>query len=285
MRALATRWSIWPVAALLAAACGGSSSPSAPSTTPSSPSLTAPTAFRLTGDPASASGATWTYQAAESGTTYDLQGILFKPPGSGPFPAVIISHGDMGNVSAYPTVAARIMVGWGLVAIATNYTHAGGVPIGSPGTATQIGASPPNLRRAEKLLDLLRTLGYVDMRRVAAHGHSMGGYVTALFAAADSSSLLVASHTAAGAQPDGVVGAGPSESQVATITVPYQMHHGDADATVPLANDQLLAAVLTRRAVDNQLFVYPGAGHADVQENATVFARVRTWYTAHGLFR
>ncbi|MFM7661341.1 MAG: hypothetical protein ACKO6A_01585, partial [Bacteroidota bacterium] len=49
--------------------------------------------FVLTGNPESVNGATWTYQQTINGTVYDLKGILFKPVGSGIFPAVIINHG------------------------------------------------------------------------------------------------------------------------------------------------------------------------------------------------
>src|SRR5262249_56392091 len=90
--------------------------------------------FRLSGAPAAPAGATWVYQADAGGVHYDLQGVLFKPGGSGSFPAVIISHGLGGSADGYSSRIARVMVGWGLVCIATNYTHAGGVPIGSPGT-------------------------------------------------------------------------------------------------------------------------------------------------------
>src|SRR5262245_25802264 len=62
---------------------------------------TNPPEFRVQGDPESASGATWTYRGRENGVDYDLTGILFKPRGSGRFPAVILSHGAGGNVSAY----------------------------------------------------------------------------------------------------------------------------------------------------------------------------------------
>src|SRR5690242_13646156 len=72
-------------------ACGGS---------PTSPSGTIP-GFTLSGDPASPSGATWKYQADAGGVHYDLEGILFKPQGSGPFPAVVISHGLGGNAGGY----------------------------------------------------------------------------------------------------------------------------------------------------------------------------------------
>ena len=51
-------------------------------------------------------------------------------------------------------------------------------PIGSPGTAAEPGASQANILRAHKLLNILSGLAYVDMNRVAAHGNSMGAYVT-----------------------------------------------------------------------------------------------------------
>src|SRR5438552_9967835 len=107
-------------------ACGGS--PSSPTSTNAIPG------FTLSGDPASASGATWVFRSDVGGVHYDLQGVLLKPQGSGSFPAVVISHGLGGSADGYASRVARVMVGWGLVCIATNYTHAGGVPIGSPGT-------------------------------------------------------------------------------------------------------------------------------------------------------
>lgn len=243
--------------------------------------------FVLSGDPASAAGATWTYQATVAGITYDLQGILFKPSGAGPFPAVIISHGNGGNVSAYSKTIAQTMVGWGLVCIATNYTHAGGVPIGAPGTAATPGASTANVQRALKLLDILTSLGYVDMDRVAAHGHSMGAFLTAALVGSDPGAFLVASHTAGGVRPDVVTGdaaAAPTEAQVITIRTPYSIHHGDQDATVPLGYDQHLGSILTSQGVEHELFVYPGAGHADVPYDPLVLSRVHAWYTAHHLF-
>src|SRR6185503_14244148 len=107
---------------------------------------TALAGFTMAGDPTS--GSTWTYRATTDGTTYDLQGILLKPAGSGPFPAVIISHGNGGGAGGYGRSVANVMVRWGLVCIATNYTHA---PVsGSPGTASEPGASPANVLRARK---------------------------------------------------------------------------------------------------------------------------------------
>jgi dienelactone hydrolase len=270
--------------ALAAVACSGSpSSPSSPQTSVTTSPIQA-AGFSLQGDPASVQGGSWTYRAAIAGTTVDLQGILLKPSGAGPFPAVVISHGAGGNASGYSRTIAAEMVRWGIVGIAVNYTHAGGATVGAPGGASEPGASDANIIRAHTTFELLRTLGYVDMMRVAAHGHSMGAFVTAALIAAYPADFRAASHTAGGVRTGGTAGAAPSEAQVATIRTPYQLHHGDADPVVALAQDLRLSALLRERGVVHELHVYPGADHDDVPFNTTVLARVRAWYAAHGMF-
>ena len=269
---------------VLALGCGGPSSPSPPLPLPSPSPTPLPGTFTITGNPAGANGATWTYQAVINGVTFDLQGILFKPAGNGPFGAVIVSHGTGGNVDVYPRSLAPKMVGWGLVVIATNYTHALGVPIGSPGSHNEIGASPANIARARQMVELLRSLGYVDMNRVAAHGHSGGAYITTGVVAAYPTLFRVASHTAGGARLDTAPGgAVPTASQASAIRAPYQLHHGDQDTSVPLAADQLLASILLAQGVPHELYVYVGAGHNEIGLSDVVLARVRDWYASKGM--
>jgi dienelactone hydrolase len=268
---------------LAGAACGGHSpaspSPPAPPPTASSAELT------FAGDPESAAGAAWTLRGEVDGRFVDLQGILLKPTGSGPFPAVVLSHGNGGRAATFGTTVGREMRGWGLVCIATNYTHAGGVPIGAPGTAAEPGASAANVARAHATLDVLARVGYVDLRRVAAHGHSMGAFVTTAFAAGHPDEIRAASHTAGGARPEQVqiIGAAPSDVVVASMRTPYQWHHGAADRVVPLAMDQLLDLALARSSAPHEGHVYPGEDH-DIAQHPDVLARVRAWYAAHGLF-
>jgi dienelactone hydrolase len=278
------------LALLVVAACGGgssSSSPSAPSgpppASPSAPST--PATFSVQGDPGSALGATWTYRGTVAGVTFDLQGILLKPAGAGPFPAVVVSHGAGGNATAYSRGVAVEMVRWGMVAIATNYTHAGGVPLGAPGTADETGASQANIQRAHAAYEILRTLGYVDISRVAAHGHSMGAFVTAALTGAYPGDFRAASHTAGGVRIDGIAGPAPVEAQVRTIRASYQMHHGDRDTVVQLALDQRLDSILQAAGVVRELLVYPGADHDDVARDPVMLSRVRAWYTTHGVLR
>jgi dienelactone hydrolase len=238
--------------------------------------------FTLGGDPASSSGATWSYVAQESSIAYDLQGILLKPTGAGPFPAVIISHGRESSAGSYSLDVARVMVGWGLVCIATNYTFAGGVPIGAPGDSSEASASPNNVARARRLVDILSGLGYVDMNRVALHGHSAGAFVTEVTAAAHPDLFRAASHTAGGIASNESLFP-PTESEIANIRAPYQMHHGERDDSVPLVADELFAAALRRRGVVNELLTYPGAGHDDISLDPAVLNLIRGWYRSKGV--
>ena len=264
--------------------CGGGS------TTPSGPGPTVdpmPAGFQLAGDPESSSGATWTYRATTNGVAYDLRGILKKPRGPGPFPAVILSHGGMQNaLTMLPT--ATEMVSWGLVGIATNYTHATdtGAPIGSPGTDGERGATQSNILRARKVLEILSSLGYVDMNRVAAHGVSNGGFVTTATLATYPSAFRVASHAAGGAQDpaSGSPPSAPSPSVAAGVRTPYTLHHGDPDDTNPLSSDERLASILDANGVAHELWVYPGAGHVGFVQTPAFYTRIRAWYARFGLF-
>ena len=276
--------SILVILFVFAAAACGDSGPSSP-VSPSPPAAPPPANFTLEGNPEATQGATWTFRGTIDAVAYDLQGVLIKPRGTGPFAAVIISHGAGGNAAGYSRSIGTEMAQWGLVAIATNYTHAGGVALGAPGGSDQLGASQPNVLRAHALLGILRSLGYVDMNRVAAHGHSMGAFVTAALVGAYPAEFRAASHTAGGVRP-GIVGgelAVPTENQVRGVRAPYQVHHGDADVVVPLVLDQLLVALLQNGGVASELHTYGGAQHNDLARSTLVLDRVRAWYAAHGV--
>jgi dipeptidyl aminopeptidase/acylaminoacyl peptidase len=133
--------------------------------------------------------------------------------------------------------------------------------------------------------ELLRQLGYVDMSRVALHGHSMGAWVSAAVASAWPNEFRVASTTGGGVRPPGVRrGPAPGESQLRNIRTPFQLHHGAEDETVPVGYDERFAELLARGGVEHQLFVYPGKGHLQVRADAQVLERIHEWYAAHGMF-
>jgi dienelactone hydrolase len=77
--------------------------------------------------------------------------------------------------------------------------------------------------------------------------------------------------------------AATSLAQAQGIAVPYQLHHGDNDNTVPLALGQALANQLAANPTVHQLLVYPGYTHAQISHDSGMLATVRAWYTQHGL--
>jgi dienelactone hydrolase len=279
------------VIALLLCVLSGCHHLVAPVSVPPLPSAPDGPALTITGDAGSDAGATWTLVGTLDGTRVDLQGILLKPRrrifffwrDRGPFPAVVLSHGAGGNARSYGRALGAVMRTWGLVCIATNYTHARGVPIGTPGTLLEQGDSKANVLRAHAAVTVLARLGYVDLRRVAAHGHSMGAFVTTAFVAAYPGEIRVASHTAGGVL-DGVHLEGvpiPSVAEARRIQTPYQWHHGLRDLVVPFLLDRRLDSVLT---APHEGHLYARFGHGDVAEDRQVLDRIRAWYAAHGLF-
>lgn len=262
--------------------CTGAIAPLARS---QAPAPAAPGTFTISGDPESADGATWTFQGRVDRVKYDLTGVLLKPTGDGPFPAVVLSHGAQGSAAMIARTVGRTMRDWGLVCIAVNYTHATGVPIGSPGDERDRGASRGNVERAHMAHDLLARLGYVDMGRVALHGHSMGAYLSAAAASRYPTDFRVASTTGGGIRPDRFfAGPAPSSSDVSGIRIPFQLHHGDADETVPVDYDERFAGVLLSHGVPHELYLYPG-GHLAPRSNPLMFERVRAWYQKYGMFQ
>jgi dienelactone hydrolase len=267
-------------------ACTKSRSSVAPSEVPA-PAPAAPTLDGLTiaGDPASGDGARWSLRTVLDGVAIDVDGVLLKPAGAGPFPAVVISHGLEQGPFDYGVAVAREMRQWGLVAIGPSYTHALGGARGAPGTGADNGASDANVRRALAARHVLSSLAYVDRARLALHGHSAGAFVTTAVLAAAPGAFAAASHTAGGASDDlsRTRTRPPSEAVAAAVRTPYQLHHGDRDPSVPLAFDQRLLAILRAQGVAAELHVYPGADHDSVERHAQMFERVQRWYAQHGV--
>ena len=179
-----------------------------------------------------------------------LRGVLLKPEGNGPFPAIIMSHGLGGNAQGIALSKGREFVKWGFVCIATDYTHAG--PVGlrggsdtpqpppgkgiGPGDArrnlagvdfSQAGARPENIRRALACLEILRQQPYVDSQRIAAYGHSMGAFVTIALAAAAPDKLAAAAITSGGIlTTQGHTAAAPTTDVASKVRTPFLILQG-----------------------------------------------------------
>jgi len=244
----------------------------------------------INGDPKSAEGATWTFQGQDSdGTHYNLAGALLIPQGSATsqqgFPAVVLNHATGGSAESIATNHGQRMRGWGMVAISVNLTHASAELINneSPGSfGNNLGASDANIARARKSIDILASLGIVDMNRIAAHGHSRGAFVTGGLAGKYSNMLRVASHTSGGIDESRPADGFISPALANNITVPYQLHHGSADNVVPLVAGQRLANTLESNNIEHEIWVYDGKKH-NIASLPDVLTRIKAWYVKHGV--
>jgi dienelactone hydrolase len=233
---------------------------------------------------------TFTYTDAQRSFT----GIFVKPAGKGPFPAVIINHGQGGSPANYSLPKAREMVAWGLVAIGPSLTHAAGPGIDTSPQGS--GSSPENVARGQACLAALARLGYVDMSRVAVWGHSKGAYATIGQVAAMGSQIRAAGMSAGGIVPGTVAGgarqAAPTEGEAQPVVAPFIMFHGTVDPAVSPSFSASFKAMLDENGVPNARHIYDTSGlspdlrhnlHKTPAFNADMLAKFRSWLTTHGV--
>jgi dienelactone hydrolase len=233
------------------------------------------------------SGTNFTYTDAARTFT----GILLKPDGSGPFPAVIINHGAGGSVTNYSLQKAREMSPWGLVCLAPNLTHVSG---GETNPAN-MGFCAENLERIRSCLNVLPTLGYVDTNRIALFGHSMGAFASIGSAGVLVTNFLAAAITGGGVIPDsaGTNNSAPTVTEANPVRTPFLMIHCDADPVVPPVRSQLFQQVLNSNSVPNQRILIssnsiPNTNNwhniqNDSNANALVLTNTRAWFRTYGV--
>lgn len=205
-----------------------------------------------------------------------VRGVLVKPDGPGPFPAILLSHGRGGSGERFGRGMGRAFVERGYLCIAPDYTH--GDPQGDRRT---FGASPENLRRAEACLDILAARADVDPRRLYAVGNSMGAFLTVGLAAAHPERLAAAAILAGGINHAGGF-ASPSAADARKIRTPMLLLHGGADTTVPPRCSAELEAVLRETGTPHERRVFDGAGHnlrPDVGDG--LFQQITGWFERH----
>jgi len=218
-----------------------------------------------------------------------LSGILLKPEGSGPFPAIVLSHGLGGNAQGIASSRGRELVNCGFMCIATDYTHAGRGGEGRQGRVgidfSQVGASAENIRRALACLEIVRQQKQVDSRRIVAYGHSMGAFVTIALAAAAPDRLAAAVITSGGVKtPTGSTAAAPTTNVAAQVRVPFLILQGALDRTVPPESSERFQQILDKNRVPNERHVFEGVGHnVPAERTADVNRLMRAWFVKNSV--
>ncbi len=183
-----------------------------------------------------------------------LLGYLARPAGPGPFPAVVELHG-CGGMSAHDVALAAMLRSWGYVALVLD-------SLGDANTCQHPGGALAEAFDAYASLRYLSGLAFVDRRRVAVLGESMGGVAVLQIAERGLMEQLFPLHFRAA-----VADYPQCRYSGGVMTVPTLILVGDRDDWAPA---QACRAMLARRAGNGapvQLVVLPGATHAfDVPE-------------------
>lgn len=191
------------------------------------------------------------------------EAFLRKPPGNGPFPAVILVHGgaprwETGMLREY---AAHIH--------ASRFLEAGYVVVAMTRRDLDLnlpaGEEQPAVRDALAVYDYVKALPYIDEDSVVVRGTSVGGYLTLEVAAArDVPAIMVEEPfsfpfvglgpNATNAQPDG--------SRIARITSPIFDIEGDQTPNINDFNRDVFFPAVQAAGKQLEISHYPGGLHS-----------------------
>ncbi len=222
-----------------------------------------------------------------------VSGVLLRPRGTGPFPAVVLNHGYI-EPSIYVTGQGLMreqdyLARAGFVVLHTDYRgHAGSDSASERSRETRLGYTRDTInavRAAQKER-------YVDRDRVAMVGRSMGGGVTlnalvthpglvkaaVVFAPVSSDFLDNFRRWTVAERPEaaratyrrfgtpeeapGFYSGLSARTYFDRITEPVLIHHGTLDDSCPIGWSRTTQRLLRRAGVDSRLEVYRGEQHA-----------------------
>ena len=222
-----------------------------------------------------------------------VSGVLLRPRGRGPFPAVVLNHGYI-EPSIYVTGQGLMreqdyLARAGFVVLHTDYRgHAGSDPASQQSRETRLGYTRDTINAVQSV----KKEPYVDPDRVAMLGRSMGGGVTynalvvkpglvraaVVFAPVSSDFVdnfnrwTVAERPEAAAATYGRYGTPAQQPEFYQglsartyfdrITEPLLIHHGTLDESCPIAWSRTTQRLLQRAGVDSRLEIYRGEHHA-----------------------
>jgi dienelactone hydrolase len=179
-----------------------------------------------------------------------LTGTLHKPPGDGPFPAIVLLHGCAGIQPRRDHRWAERLLGWGYVTLQVDSFR----PRGISNVCTYSGRDSVEIveKRVHDAYDAKRYLAglpFVDRGRIAVMGWSQGGMTT-----------LQALYRDTEAPFRAAIAFYPSCRRMLTgLNAPLLILIGEADDWTPA--ERCVSMMPEKGSSDVALKVYPGAFH------------------------
>jgi carboxymethylenebutenolidase len=195
---------------------------------------------------------------ASNGDT--ANGYLARPVGDGPFPAVVVIQ-EWWGLDAHIKDLADRFAREGFVALAPDLYH--GQVATEPDDARKLVMAlntPIAIREIRGAIGYLSDLPDVEPKSVGVIGFCAGGRL-ALTAAATGDDRIgaVAAFYGGGVQP--------TPEFVGGIMAPVLAVYGEEDAGIPLEQRDALDAEMDRQEKTFDMVVYPGAGHAFMNDS------------------
>ena len=223
-----------------------------------------------------------------------LRGLLWRPSGRGPFPAVLFNHGSgaasdprrpatLGPVFASHGYAFLYLFRRGAGLSADQGTNSGELMRRALAEKGQDGRNELQMQLLEsEMTDVLAGHAYlrersdIDARRIAVAGHSFGGQLALLLIESDTSvrAAVVFGAAAASWETSAQLRA-RLLTAVARTHVPVFFIHAANDISV--APGKALAAEMTRLGKPNQVRIFPSVGRTPGEGHDFVHLGLRTW--------
>jgi carboxymethylenebutenolidase len=223
--------------------------------------------------------ATSSWQQTESDNN-TMPIYLSTPANTGPAPAVVVIQHQTGVDPFMQSIAQRLADA-GFVAAAPDLYHRDG-----PNCQDDARTRSQRLSDRRVVTDIGTTVEFlqrqsnVDGKRIGIIGFCMGGRIVYLAAAAHSSlKACVTFYPGNTGRPWGRDTPSPLE-RTQEIHCPVQGHFGNDDKNPSPEDRERLAAELAKHNKVHELFAYPGAGHAfmdDTKESYRPQAATEAW--------